>query len=33
MTGHIGLTIAGGTGTHATIRALWWASGVQEVRP
>ena len=33
MTGRIGLTIAGDTGTHATTRAHWSASGVQEVRP
>jgi hypothetical protein len=32
MTGRIGLTIAGDTGTHTTTRAPWPASAVQEVR-
>jgi hypothetical protein len=33
MTGRIGLTIAGDTGTRASTRAPWSASGFQEVRP
>jgi hypothetical protein len=33
MTGRIGLTTTGDTCTHATTRAAWPASGVEEVRP